>query len=94
MPKSMRREKGRLWALQDAKNKLSEVVNAAVLGEPQIVTRRGVETAVIISRDEFERVSGRRATHASLTDRLLAMPTSPADEPFERIALYPRDLDV
>jgi prevent-host-death family protein len=75
MPKSGRR-KGRSWALQDAKNRLSEVVNAAVRGEPQIVTRRGVETAVIISRDEFERVRGGRPDPSALEERFVAVANS------------------
>ena len=92
---SGRPKQGRFWALQDAKNKLSEVVNAATRGEPQIVTRRGVETAVIISRDDFEKVSGGRASaHGSLAGCLLAMPASEQDGTLDRIELSPRDLDA
>ncbi len=95
MPKARRPTQGRHWALQDAKNKLSEVVTAAAGGEPQIVTRRGIETAVIISHHEFERVSGGRATtHGSLAGCLLAMPTSEQEGAFHRIELSPRDLDL
>lgn len=94
MPKSRRPRHGPRWALQDAKNKLSEVVRAAERGEPQIVTRRGVETAVVISREEFERLSGRPASaHGSLAESLLAMPASEDPADFERIELAPRDLD-
>ena len=39
------------WTLQDAKNKFSELVNAACAGTPQIVTRRGQPTMVILSTD-------------------------------------------
>ena len=86
--------KGQRWALQDAKNKLSEVVRAAEQGEPQIVTRRGVETAVVISHDEFERLSGgAEAAHGSLATSLLAMPSSEGAPEFERIELVARDLD-
>jgi prevent-host-death family protein len=92
MTKSGQPRQGR-WALQDAKNKLSEVVNAAERGEPQIVTRRGVETAVIISHEEFERATGGRASaHGSLAACLLAMPTSELASAFDRIDLPPRDL--
>lgn len=81
------------WALQDAKNKLSEVVAAAARGQPQIVTRRGIETAVIISYDEYERISAaRRGRTRSLGAYLLEMPTAPgAAGAIERIELEARD---
>ena len=34
------------WQLQEAKNQLSEVVEQALKTGPQIITRRGVDTAV------------------------------------------------
>ena len=95
MARSKRPGQGQRWALQDAKNKLSEVVRAAERGEPQIVTRRGVETAVIISHDEFERLSsGPGSGDGSLAARLLAMPSSALAPGFERIDLVPRDFDA
>ncbi len=42
------------WQLQDAKNKFSEVVEDALKGEPQIITRRGLETAVVLSYEDFK----------------------------------------
>jgi prevent-host-death family protein len=95
MSESHRPGRGRRWALQDAKNKLSEVVRAAERGEPQIVTRRGVETAVVISHDDFERLSG-GPTYArgSLAKSLLAMPASDDATEFERVQLVPQDVDL
>jgi len=81
----------RRWALQDAKNKLSEVVDAAARGEPQIVTRRGVETAVVISYQEYEHIRAQRVREAPpLTAYLLAIPTAPdeAEADIERIDLW------
>lgn len=81
------------WALQDAKNRLSEVVDAALRGEPQVVTRRGIETAVIISREEYARMTaGQNAAKKPLAAYLLDVPRTDADDddPFERIALPPR----
>ena len=82
------------WALQDAKNKLSEVVAAAARGQPQVVTRRGVETAVVISYHEYERISAaRRGPATSLATYLLAMPTAPGPAgAIERIELDARDV--
>ena len=76
------------------RGKLSEVVDAAARGQPQVVTRRGVATAVVISYREYERIAAARAGRAvSLGAYLLAMPTaaSPAGD-IERIALAARDL--
>jgi prevent-host-death family protein len=43
------------WQLQQAKARFSEVVDAAVKKGPQIVTRRGVDTAVVVSLEEWNR---------------------------------------
>ena len=36
------------WALQDAKNRFSALVDAALRGEPQTVTRRGAPAVVVL----------------------------------------------
>jgi antitoxin Phd len=45
-----------VWQLQEAKNKLSEVVEESISHGPQVITRRGVETAIIISYTEYRRM--------------------------------------
>lgn len=44
------------WQLQDAKNKLSEVVEQALKDGPQVITRRGVETAVVLSFADYRKL--------------------------------------
>lgn len=44
------------WQLQDAKAKFSEVVDATLKKGPQIITRRGVETVVLLTINEWERL--------------------------------------
>lgn len=44
------------WQLQDAKARFSEFIDAALKKGPQIVTRRGVETAVLVPIDEWKRL--------------------------------------
>ena len=53
------REEGmkRVWALQDAKNKLSEVVDRSIEEGPQTITRRGREAAVVLSMKDFKRLT-------------------------------------
>jgi len=45
----------RIWQLQEAKNKLSEVVNEAIKHGPQIITKRGVETVIVLSYDQYRK---------------------------------------
>jgi antitoxin Phd len=45
----------RIWQLQEAKNKLSEVVNEAIKHGPQIITRRGIETVIVLSYRQYRK---------------------------------------
>jgi prevent-host-death family protein len=42
-----------VWQLQEAKNKLSEVIEEAVQNGPQVISRRGAEIAVVLSYEEY-----------------------------------------
>ena len=48
----------RVWTVQDAKNRFSEVVEHALRDGPQTITRRGRETAVMVSVSTFRALSG------------------------------------
>ncbi len=48
------------WQLQEAKSKLSEVVNAALDAGPQLITRRGVDTVILISYDEYRQLTAQQ----------------------------------
>ncbi len=68
------------WSLQDAKNKFSELVNAANGGAPQVVTKRGVPSVVVLSVSAYERLLAQGKTPAPrFADFLLAMPEVPED---------------
>ncbi|HJS90425.1 MAG TPA: type II toxin-antitoxin system Phd/YefM family antitoxin [Steroidobacteraceae bacterium] len=59
--------------LKDAKAKLSTVVDDAVRGKPSIITRHGKREAVLLSYEEWERLSrvpsfGRLLMSASLAE--------------------------
>ncbi len=45
-----------IWQLQEAKNKFSEVVEAALNDGPQVITRRGAETAIVLSYADYRRL--------------------------------------
>lgn len=44
------------WQLQEAKNKFSEVLNCALSEGPQIITRHGEETAIILSIKDYKKI--------------------------------------
>jgi len=48
------------WQLQEAKNKLSRVIDNAINSGPQIITRRGVEVAIVLSYEEYKRMTAAR----------------------------------
>ena len=80
------------WSLQDAKNRFSAVVNAALAGEPQRVTRRGEPVVVILSTDEYERMRRlEKANAPTFSELLLQIPQD--DGEFERIPVSPRPVD-
>lgn len=55
------------WHVQDAKARFSEMLEQAIRNGPQIVTRRGVETAGLVPIDEWRRLkSGARPTAKDL----------------------------
>ena len=59
----------RKWQVQDAKAKFSEFLEASLTDGPQIVTKRGVEAAVLIPVQEWRRLE--KMTKPTLKDLLL-----------------------
>ena len=81
------------WPLQDAKNKFSAVVDAALAGEPQRVTRRGRPAVVVLAVEEYERLRRLEQVSApTFGELLLEIPQD--DGEFERLPLEPRPLDL
>lgn len=58
------------WQLQEAKAKFSEFLEASLKEGPQIVTRRGIETAVLVPIGEWRRL--KEASRQSLKQLLLS----------------------
>ena len=57
------------WQLQEAKARFSEFLDAAVNKGPQIVTRRGVEEAVLVPMQEWRRLQ--RQSQPNIKELLL-----------------------
>ena len=63
------------WRLQDAKSQFSELVNSALRGVPQHVTRRGKPAVVVLSEQDFAALQrNARAQAPSFVGHLLAIP--------------------
>ena len=62
--------KHRVWPVQDAKAHFSEMLDATVKQGPQIVSKRGVETAVLVPIEEWKRLNEK--SRRTLKELLLA----------------------
>ena len=58
------------WPVQDAKSKFSELLDTTLAEGPQIVTKRGIETAVLLPIEHWRRLE--RMTRPDLKELLLA----------------------
>ncbi len=48
---------GNVWQLQDAKNKFSNLVDKARHDGPQVVTKHGKESVVIIAIEDYQKLN-------------------------------------
>ena len=87
------------WTLQDAKNKFSAVVDAAQKGEPQHVTKRGVDAVVVLSIAEYRRLAKIEQTpRKTFKEHLLDFPQLPKGmedifDDRDRYPSTPREID-
>ena len=79
------------WALQDAKNRFSEVVQRALSEGPQTITRRGRETAVLLSLEDFKALM---APKGSLVEFFRNSPLRGAGVDLSRDGDLGRDVDL
>ena len=78
------------WQLQQAKQRLSEVVDRAIEEGPQVVTRHGKEVAVVVGLEEYKRLL---ALKPDFKRFLLEAPPS-VELPIERSSDLPREIDL
>ncbi|HWX62911.1 type II toxin-antitoxin system prevent-host-death family antitoxin [Bradyrhizobium sp.] len=82
----------RSWSVQDAKNRFSEVVEAA-RRMPQTVTKHGKPAVVVVDVVEYERLRHlERAKAPSFVEVILAMPQDNGEFPRRNVRM--RDLDL
>lgn len=79
------------WQLQEAKNRLSQLVNQAAQSEPQIITVRGKPTAILLSFEEYQRLTQPRT---KLTDFFKKSPLYEVELDLKRSAELPREVEL
>lgn len=79
------------WQLQEAKAHLSEVIRLSALQGPQLLTVRGKEEAVLLSKREYERLIG---TKPNLFDFMRNSPLKGVELDLERDQSKIRDLEL
>jgi len=70
------------WTVAAAKAKLSEVIDRALADGPQTITRRGRETVIVVSAEEWQRKARRSG---SLVEFFAASPLRGAPLKLERL---------
>ena len=87
------------WRLQDAKAQFSALVDKAMRGVPQHVTRSGKRAVVVLSEQDFEALQHSAAIRAhaplSFVEHLLAIPKAIAIDLPETpcLEVQPREVD-
>lgn len=84
----------RSWQLQEAKNRLSEVVDLAIEQGPQTVTRHGREVVVIVAKDEFDRRKRSRRPPGTILPFLRGLSFARAGLDLDRSKDVDRDLEL
>ena len=79
-----------LYGMQ--KNSFSALVNAALAGKPQTVTRRGTPVVVVAAKDYNRLCQAKKDSAPTFVDHLLTF--LQGDEEFERMPLETRPLDI
>ena len=79
------------WQLQEAKNKLSQVVKQARNSGPQVITVHGEEAAVLLSIDEYRQLTQKKNT---LGDFFMNSPLHGTELAIERDQDFGRDIEL
>lgn len=79
------------WQLQEAKNRLSQLVNQAAQSGPQIITVRGKPAAILLSFEEYQRLT---KPQTKLTDFFKKSPLCDVELDLERSAELPREVEL
>jgi prevent-host-death family protein len=80
----------RTWQIKDARANFSALVDKAISDGPQIVTRNGKKTVVVVSADEWER---RKRHPGDLVEFFANSPLREESLEIERSTDHPREIE-
>lgn len=83
--------KNNTWNLQDAQTKFNQLVEYALLNEPQFVTKHGNSTVVVLSYEQYEKIT---QTKPDLVSFFKNSPLREVDLEVSRSKNFPRNLDL
>ena len=84
--------KGGAWQIQEAKQRLSEVIRHAASDGPQLITHRGEPTVWIISNKDYNKLTKKK--RESIVDFFQRSPHRDVDLKIERRKDLPRDIQL
>jgi antitoxin Phd len=79
------------WQLQDAKSKFSNLVEMAQHNGPQVVTKNGKDTVVVLSIDEYKKLIKPKT---NLVNFFQSSPLAKEDLDLTRNKEIPRDIEL
>jgi prevent-host-death family protein len=79
------------WPLAKAKAHLTELVDAALAGTPQIITRHGEDVVVVMATKQYTQTVARRT---SIAEFFSQSPLAGIDLAIERNSSEPRPIDL
>lgn len=82
---------GKTWQLQEAKNRLSALVEEALRHGPQVITKRGQKAVVVLSVKEYEKMT---RPDRNLVDFFRSSPLKGADIDLKRSKELPREIEI
>lgn len=82
---------GSEWKLQDAKSRFSELFDRAITEGAQVVSRRGKQKVVVLSKEEYDRLT---RPEGSLSEFLLNSPLAGTELNLERVRDWPRSVEI
>lgn len=84
----------KIWQLQTAKARFSELFRKARAEGPQWVTRQGKDSVVVVAAEEFQRLKVRSRQPESLVEFFAKSPLTGVNLDLDRTADYGREVDL
>ena len=78
-----------MWTIRAARNRFGAVVAAALEGRPQYVSRRGRTVVVVVSAEDYAKLTAASGSNRSFVAHLLDQPEGP-DTPTAQVV--PQDV--